>query len=374
MRKADLELIGVVELRAMAEQNGLMLRRKVDIIDALAEDVTNQSEAIEAGTTIMGQAFSHMMKSFQPTREELKELLVEIMNERVEEGTGVEVRFSEVPFATCDINGSYITPPYWDEFEAAISISHVAFQGPYGSGKTTTIHKMAERMGKRLAVVNAEAGLRKRDLISSAEMKDATSYYQMAEFASAAFNGDWALIEELNFSDADATGFLLGMLDKPGIKGATFTLAGKSYPVSPEFRCIITRNINLAGTKKLNEALLDRFISFNVAPLLDDKLDQMLIAHKMPEQFRKQSVELVETLYRAWENNQIAYQISPRRVLQAFQLSSVMGISSVEKFREMVTTSVLNKIDDNMDKRAVSTRISSLWDTLDSLERSNRNV
>ena len=371
MRKSDLEAMGVVELREMAEQRGLVLRRKADIVNALAEDVTSQNEAIETGSTIMGQAFSHMMKSFQPDREELKEILREILDERGEVD-GAEVRFSNVPHATCDINGSFITPPYWDEFKAAITLGHVEFKGPPGSGKTTAIHKMAEQQGRRLAVVNAEAGLRKRDLISAPELSGTASYHQITEFASAAYNGDWALIEELNFSDADATGFLLGMLDKPGIEGANFSLAGRSFAVHPDFRCTITRNIGLAGTKRVNEALRDRFYSFDIEPLLEDKLDQMLEVHGVPKDFRNQSVPLVSTLYKAWQNNQITYQISPRRVLQAYQLANAMGVRDIKTFRDFITKSILTKIEDHLDTRSVATRINTQWETLDSLEKDSQ--
>jgi MoxR-like ATPase len=247
-------------------------------------------------------------------------------------------------------------------------VSHIELKGSAGSGKTLAVHKLAEQLGKKLAVVTADGGLRKRDLIGQREIANGTTYFDAGEFATSAKNGDWALLDEANFADADALGFLNGMTDRAGTEGSTFNIGGKVIPVHPDFRCFITRNQGYAGTKNMNEALRDRFWTIEVPPLMDEDLVLMLRSHGMLKVFAQDASFQVTALYKTWENNQINYQVSPRRALVAWQLAEQLG-SERKDFRELLTKSILTKIDAKHDKEAIAFQIKTNWSTLDSMEK-----
>ena len=392
MRTQDLEKMSVVALRKMAEVSGLPLTRKADIINALAEDSgATTGEVVSTASSWIESALNQVVSKASPSEDRIKSLIREVLLEDgintanrnsvspvglVPEDEDTFIRWSDVSPAICDVNGEYVYPPFYIELEAVVKFSHVELKGPAGSGKTLAVHKLAELNGKNLAVITADGGLRRRDMIGQREMINGTTYFETGEFASAAKNGDWALIDEVSMAEADALGFLLGMTDRCGSVGSTFTIGGKVFDVHPDFRCFITRNPGYAGTKAMNEALKDRFYTFEVAPLLDEDLTKMLKAHATSRHNREihipQSVPVVSALYRAWEKNSIAYQISPRRVLVAMKLADALGIGDVEGYRKILVNSILTKIEAKHDRDAVAHQLNIIFETVDNLtSRSN---
>ena len=386
----QLEAMDVIALRNMAIEAGLTTRKNPAIVVQLADDAPRSTghSVMRKSASLIESAIDEAIRANQPDKDAIRELMQEVVGEfkfnapvvsgdslngtgnnySAPVSTDVIVRWSDVPNATCDVNGSYVTPPWWDELVTASQVSHVELKGSAGSGKTLAVHKLAEQQGKRLAIITADGGLRKRDLIGQREIANGTTYFDAGEFATSAKNGDWALIDEANFADADAMGFLNGMTDRAGTEGSTFNIGGKVIDVHPDFRCFITRNQGYAGTKNMNEALRDRFWTIEVPPLLDDDLVLMLRSHDMPKVFAQDASFLVSALYRTWEKNQITYQVSPRRALVAYQLAEKLG-SEREDFKKLLEKSVLTKIDAKHDKEAVQHQIKTIWDTLKTMER-----
>jgi len=388
MRIADLERMSIMELRTLARERGLETTKKEQIIQHLAEDAPQSvgQESVGTSASLIENALNHAILANQPSKESIRELVQEVIGEvkfsaPVSSSNGVApspspvstdtiIQWAEVPDATCDVNGQYVTPPWWEELITASAVSHVELKGSAGSGKTLAVHKLAEIHGKKLAIVTADGGLRKRDLIGQREIANGTTYFDAGEFASSAKNGDWALIDEANFADADALGFLNGMTDRAGTVGSTFSIGGKVIDVHPDFRCFITRNQGYAGTKNMNEALRDRFWTIEVPPLVDEKLIQMLQSHGLPEDYAKDASFLVTALYKTWENNQITYQVSPRRALVAYQLAERI-VADRKEYKNLLEKSILTKIDSKHDKEAVAHQIKTIWATLNTLERNN---
>jgi len=383
MRVTDLEKMDIVSLRKMATASGIPLKRKLDIVNALADDSPSTTgEVVSTASSWIESALTQVVSKAAPSEDKLKSLIREVLSEdgfhssngKIDSPVGIApedddtfIRWPEVSPAACDVNGEYVYPPFYEELKAVSKFSHVELKGPAGSGKTLAVHKLAELNKKKLAVITADGGLRRRDMIGQREMVNGTTYFEAGEFASAARNGDWALIDEVSMAEADALGFLLGMTDRCGSVGSTFTIGGKAFPVHPDFRCFITRNPGYAGTKTMNEALKDRFYTFEVAPLLDADLEKMLKAHKLNPIHIAQSVPVVSALYRAWEKNSITYQISPRRVLIASQLASELGLKDARGFRKILTNSILTKIEAKHDRDAVAHQLTTIFATLDNL-------
>ena len=395
MRMTDLENMNINDLRRLATQKGLTTTKKSEIIRHIADDApqSNGQEAVGTASSIIENALNHVVQANQPSKELIREMVREAVGEvnfqtaPSTNGTSYTpatsakqeaVKWAEVPDASCDVNGNYVTPPWWTEFVNASKISHVELKGSAGSGKTLAVHKLAEMEGKKLAVVTADGGLRKRDLIGQREISNATTFFDAGEFASSARNGDWALIDEANFADADALGFLNGMTDRAGTEGSTFSIGGKVIDVHPDFRCFITRNPGYAGTKNMNEALKDRFWTIEVPPLLDDNLKEMFNAHEMYEGFLDDAVAVVSGLYRAWEQNRITYQVSPRRALVASKLADEMAVgvyitgdeeTSEQLFRRLLKSSILTMVESKHDRDAVDYQINTIYETVDGLNR-----
>ena len=334
MDRAHLEALSIHDLRRMATAAGIASAKKSIIVAALADDYRDgPSVHMDPVTTLT-----------PPPVEDREQVI-----------------WPDVPPGTADINGSYVLPPWYQELTAAVTIGHVELMGPAGSGKTLAVHHLAAAQGRRLAVVTADGGLRKRDLVGTRELIGGRTVFQASEFASAAKNGDWALIDEANMAEADALGFLNGMLDRPGTIGSTFVVGGKAIEVHPDFRCFLTRNPGYQGTKLMNEALRDRFWSINVPPLLGEGLTAMLRAHKVRKAYIPDAVMMIERLYVAWEGQRISYQISPRRALAAAKMADL----TKTPFRDMLTTSILTKIDVQHERNAVAAVIKAVWTARD---------
>ena len=218
-------------------------------------------------------------------------------------------------------------------------------------------------------MVTADGGLRKRDLVGQRELLGGSTVFQASEFAAAARAGDWALIDEANMAEADALGFLNGMLDRPGTTGSTFSVGGKAIEVHPEFRCFITRNPGYQGTKLMNEALRDRFWSIDVPPLLGEGLATMFASHGIDPKVSEEAVYLVGILYQAWERNRISYQISPRRALSAARMGDCLKGDGTNHNRDLLTRSILTKIDAKHERETVKGIIQAAWTARDVTKR-----
>lgn len=357
--KAELESFSILRLRKMAEASKLPTRRKSDIVAALSSDYRLGPGTVAVPATPAPIVAPVRVGATPPPQgphnndEHPREHLV----------------WPTVPVGACEVNGLYVLPPWYEELAAAAAIGHVELMGPAGSGKTLAVHHLAASQGKRLAVVTADGGLRKRDLVGQRELLGGSTVFQASEFAAAARAGDWALIDEANMAEADALGFLNGMLDRPGTTGSTFSVGGKAIEVHPEFRCFITRNPGYQGTKLMNEALRDRFWSIDVPPLLGEGLATMFASHGIDPKVSEEAVYLVGILYQAWERNRISYQISPRRALSAARMGDCLKGDGTNHNRDLLTRSILTKIDAKHERETVKGIIQAAWTARDVTKR-----
>ena len=171
-------------------------------------------------------------------------------------------------------------------------------------------------------------------------------------------------------AEADAMAFINGMTDRPAIEGSTFTIAGTVVNVHPNFRCFITNNPGLKGTKILNEALRDRFWTIEVPPLKGKALISMLRSHDIDDEIASESAAVVDALYKAHLSHRVTYQVSPRRALAAAKMFKVMpSKGNSNAFREVITKSILTKIDDSYDKDNVKDLIETVWQALDAKKK-----
>ena len=336
MNRLELESLDIEDLRALGKKAKLKTKLKAKIIAALADDYREGK-----ATNIAAPA------STPPPATDTDSIV-----------------WPDVPPAVSAVNGEYVEPPWLVELIAATTIGHIELMGPAGSGKTLAVHHLAAQQGRNLAVVTADGGLRKRDLVGQVGMANGSTTFVAGEFAAAARNGDWALIDEANMAEPDAISFINGMTDRPNQVGSTFQVAGQTIEVHPDFRCFMTRNPNYVGTRRMNEALRDRFWPIMVPPLSGVSLASMFLAHDVHADDVSESTWLIDQLYKAWENNTISYQVSPRRALSA---AHMFRATNQEDIRYWLSRSILNMIDAKHDQESVSQKIEAAWKAYDLL-------
>ena len=186
MRAIELENLEIADLRKLAKKHKLKTKLKHKIVLALANCECKLCGGAGEQVQVIGVVSGGIgeVPAPQPTPDQDDSII-----------------WPDVPVATSEVNGDYVSPPWLAELEAAASIGHVELMGPAGSGKTLAIHHLAAKLGKNLAVVTADGGLRKRDLIGQVGMTNASTRFTAAEFATAAKNGDWALIDEAKMAE-----------------------------------------------------------------------------------------------------------------------------------------------------------------------------
>ena len=215
----------------------------------------------------------------------------------------------------------FIKPNFYERMSAMVSAGrHVALYGPPSTGKDTAVQQLANQEGKRLVTIGGDVGFRKRDLAGSVQISNGVSYFEVAQGARAMIEGDWLLISEVNGADPDALMFLNAALAAP----YTVTLAGKTFPVNPNFRLFVTYNLGLIRTKPLPPAFIDRFHSIKVDALTQHQIKTRLQSHlgdtSIPEYQIDWIVGFTQHLVEMQEDGNIRFYATLRRLLDVAKL------------------------------------------------------
>ena len=222
---------------------------------------------------------------------------------------------------------------------------HVSLSGPPGIGKSVAFEVLAMQNMMPLVNVNADSGLRSRQLVGS--MTD-LGRFEMAQFAAAVVNGWWAKIDEANGADPDAIIFLNSLLAPP----YQVNINGRSYGVHPNFRLCITYNPGLIGTKPLPESLKDRLYPFRVKFPTAVMLEKMLVANGLPnpdvDPRIKSMVEFAMAMATARQENRCRFDITLRRLTDAWT-----DIQDGATVYDALCNSCVERVDNVVDSAAV---------------------
>jgi MoxR-like ATPase len=148
------------------------------------------------------------------------------------------------------------------------------------------------------------------------------------------------LLSEVNAADADALLYINSQLAAPYI----VTVAGKAYPVHPDFRLFVSYNPGLVGTKPLPQAFKDRFFSIKVPFFTGQALKSVLIANGAPTDaaWVDEIVQIGINLWKAQERGQMRYQVTSRRLMDAVALLANDIVNDVDT---AIDLAVLSSID-----------------------------
>lgn len=274
--------------------------------------------------------------------------------------TSSSVMWPQAPPMIESMEDTFKTPAWFGNMEKMVNAGrHIALSGPPGVGKDTAVQELAAQQGKILVTIGGDSGFRRRDLVGAQQISNGQSYFEVAEYAAAVVNGWWALITEVNAADADALLFINAQLAPPYI----INIAGKSYPVHPDFRLFISYNPGLVGTKPLPQSFKDRFFSIKVPFWTEAALTKVLEAHGMPslneENTDSRYSVLISFAMRMWnahERGTLRYQITSRRLRDAVELMKDPDCSVADA----VKLAVMSAIDSTVE---VSTATQILNDT-----------
>ncbi len=248
----------------------------------------------------------------------------------------------------------FAKPDWYERVLAMTGIGkHVSIAGPPGSGKSTGIEQMASEEGKPLVNIGADAGLRRRDLVG--QMVDLNTY-EVGAYAAAAIHGWWVKIDEVNAAEPDAVIFMNGQLAPPYV----VNIKGQAYPVHKDFRLFVTYNPGLLGTKPVQQAFKDRFYSIKAPFPSRGILGKFLSAAGMSKDWpmRDRWLDVAYSLVKLHDEGKIRYQITPRRLIDAFQLvelgldprSAMMSAIADSVDRELEVQEILRVLESVPDR------------------------
>ena len=135
-------------------------------------------------------------------------------------------------------------------------------EGHTGTGKTYTIMKLAEELGKTLHVINVSGELTVDSILGQQSLIEGNVTWHDGVLTTAMKNGDWVLFDEMNTALPEVMTVINGVLDD----SRSVTLPNRENErvvAHAEFRFIGTQNPasgDYAGTAKLNSALLNRMM------------------------------------------------------------------------------------------------------------------
>lgn len=266
-----------------------------------------------------------------------------------------DIRWPSTPMVPDGMGSRYKEPSWFKVMETMVLAGrHISLAGAPGTGKDVAVIELASIHNKPLVFIGGDAGFRRRDLVGSPQISNGHSFMEVGEYAAAAINGWWVCLSEVNAADADALMFINQQLAAPYV----VNIAGKSYPVHPDFRLFVTYNPGLVGTKPLPQSFKDRFFSITVPWFTGAQLKALLSSHGLPaEPWAEDLVNTAMEIEKANERGSIRYQITSRRLQDAIVVmnSGVFG-KDLEKAMEMA---VVSSIDSPVEAKTVRQIISS---------------
>ena len=269
------------------------------------------------------------------------------------------IQWPQSPPLVESMGNMYRKPEWFDVMRKMVKQGrHISLEGPPGVGKDTAVQELAAQEGVPLVTVGGDAGFRRRDLVGSAQIAMGQSFMDVAEYAAAVVNGWWAVLSEVNAADADALLYINTQLAAPNI----VTIAGKAYPVHPDFRLFITYNAGLVGTKPLPQSFKDRFYPIKIPFFNAVLLKSVLTAHGMRHDapWSNFIVEYGQHLWTAHERGNLRYQVTSRRLMDAVAL---MNSGMIDNPKDALEAAVIGAIDNPMEAKVAAQILNNLNDT-----------
>jgi len=200
--------------------------------------------------------------------------------------------------------------------------------GETGVGKTLLVRHLAQMTNNGFRRVNLNGMTTVDEFVGKLMINEKGTYWVNGILIDAMESGDWLLIDEINACLPEIAFCLHSLLDDDKMIVLT-EYDGRIIKPHPNFRVFASMNPNedrrYAGTKALNEALLDRFpVSIRMAYLpyeieVDVVMNQ---SENMEKKLVEKMVKVANDVREAIENEKIFCTFSTRRLIDWARMST----------------------------------------------------
>jgi len=206
--------------------------------------------------------------------------------------------------------------------EAMKEGENVLLIGETGSGKTALVRHWCSKNDKRYLRVSLNGSATTEDLVGHWVVKDSETKWVDGILTSALRDGAVIVLDEINAASPEVLFCLNSVMDEDR-QLCLIEKDGEIVKAHPNFRLVATMNpteLGYAGTKEVNEALLDRFpvvLDIGYSEVVENKI---LTKMKVPKETKKKIKKFVKTIRSAYIKGEVSVPFSTRSVMNLARL------------------------------------------------------
>ncbi|OLN22556.1 hypothetical protein BTO30_09245 [Domibacillus antri] len=229
---------------------------------------------------------------------------------------------------------------------------NILLKGPTGSGKTKLSESLAAYFGQPVHSINCSVDLDAEAMLGFKTIVeiDGKSRIDFVEgpVIQAMKKGHLLYIDEINMAKPETLPILNGVLDYR--RQITNPFTGEVVKAKPTFSVIAAVNEGYAGTAPLNEALKNRFVTFEIPYISGDVLLSVLKQESIlqDERLLQQFVSLSADLMTLVESGRLPEEASSIRTLV-----DACDLALYIPAMRAVESAIAGKLDDDREKAAV---------------------
>lgn len=253
-------------------------------------------------------------------------------------------------------------PHLLEDIQTAVALGKpVLLKGPAGAGKTKLAESISAYFNQPMQSINTSVDLDAEALLGFKTLvqRDGQTAIEFVEgpVVQAMKKGHLLYIDEINMAKAETLPILHGILDYRKMLTNPFT--GEVIQAHPDFGVIAAINEGYMGTAPLNEALKDRFISFQIPYIQGEALKELVSEtfSDYPKGQLETVLSITSELRTLAEQGRVADESASIR-----SLFDVMELSLHIPLRRAYRYGLLEKLGDAQEKQLVSEIIES-WMT-----------
>lgn len=219
--------------------------------------------------------------------------------------------------------------------------------GETGTGKTTIVKDIAEKLGKKWIRFNLTGETTVDEFVGKYVLENGKTVWQDGVLLYAMKNGLWLIVDEINVALPEILFVLHSLLDDDK---SVMVAQHEGEVVKPHknFRFFATMNPieEYAGTKELNKAFMSRFGVIVQIHYPRPEYEKAVLIHKAgaDEELANKAIDIAITLRRAKKDGDIYYTCSTRDLIQFCRLAKLMPIN------DAIQLTIINKANGDGDK------------------------
>ncbi|GAA0462972.1 MoxR family ATPase [Alkalibacillus silvisoli] len=272
---------------------------------------------------------------------------------------------NETAFDHLITEGGYIPYDFDLLTDAVVALSqgkNILLKGPTGSGKTKLAETLSNLFNQPMFSVNCSVDLDAESFLGFKTINYDQEGQQQIDFIPGPLvqsmeNGHFLYIDEVNMAKPETLPLINGALDYR--RTLTNPLTNELIQAKEGFTVIAAINEGYIGTTRLNEALKNRFIVFDVSYIEGEQLKQLIEnnTNLNDEQLTAQFIQLSTDLIEAAEQGKISEDgASIRALLDACDLTSFIPP------KRAITRAITDKLEDDREKEVVKNLADTLFE------------